>query len=434
MPVDLRFGSTTSDAGVYRRDLAANDLPSDYNVKNPLHVLEVKQTDGNPLAVAFFFGCHPTTMISQEVVSADFPGWARAKIEQSMGGGKALFFQGFGGDMNPSSGPGGASAKKATGENVANAVTAKLGSGTMQPLQGELLFRNIQVDMYLNTSRPPYPDASVPGQTLPVQVATLQIGSDPNVWGSWTLVALSNEVVREQADHLAMRWSPATRITMMGYTNGVGSYLPTRAITERDQAAFYGQGQGWTQNDYEGAASFYYTWHQYAPSVSSDLMSWRDDRISSRLAPRLHTEARWSFGGGTQGDSVIAVYDHDGVRLTWINSFSPPLSAVGPSFNPDWKIVGAGDYNEDGKTDIVWWNEETAQVWFMYMDSTTVIGGTFGPGGSKLRLGDRRHGRLRWERKERSAVVEPANGRNMGQLPVRPSVLRRRIRAVPRIR
>ncbi|MDH3512962.1 MAG: hypothetical protein OER85_19145, partial [Gammaproteobacteria bacterium] len=38
----------------------------------------------------------------------------------------------------------------------------------------------------------------------------------------------------------------------------------------------------------------------------------------------------------------------------------------------NWKIAGNGDYNGDGKADILWRNESTGQNWMYLMNGATI--------------------------------------------------------------
>ena len=40
-----------------------------------------------------------------------------------------------------------------------------------------------------------------------------------------------------------------------------------------------------------------------------------------------------------------------------------------------WNIVGSGDFNADGKPDILWENSSTGQHVILFMDGTSPIGG-----------------------------------------------------------
>ena len=60
--------------------------------------------------------------------------------------------------------------------------------------------------------------------------------------------------------------------------------------------------------------------------------------------------------------------------------------AAGP-FNPgpSWQIKGTGDFNGDGKSDILWQNTDgTAAIWLMNGMNATAVGavGPFNPGPS----------------------------------------------------
>ena len=63
-------------------------------------ILRVDRMDGRPLAVVYNFACHPYITVPRGGVTADFPGFASAVIEENLGhGAMALFLQGAGGDI-----------------------------------------------------------------------------------------------------------------------------------------------------------------------------------------------------------------------------------------------------------------------------------------------------------------------------------------------
>ena len=99
-----------STIGVYRRETrdgrdVLGEVP-DHPVDTSVGVIRVDDLDGNPIAVAFRYSCHPVTMGPRSVVvSSDFPGVARSVVEHSIGG-LALFLQGGGGNINPRAGMG----------------------------------------------------------------------------------------------------------------------------------------------------------------------------------------------------------------------------------------------------------------------------------------------------------------------------------------
>jgi len=63
-------------------------------------ILRIDRLDGRPLAVVYNFACHPYLTVPQGGVTADFPGFASAVIEENLGeGAMALFLQGAGGDI-----------------------------------------------------------------------------------------------------------------------------------------------------------------------------------------------------------------------------------------------------------------------------------------------------------------------------------------------
>jgi len=59
------------------------------------------------------------------------------------------------------------------------------------------------------------------------------------------------------------------------------------------------------------------------------------------------------------------------------------VGAVGSNPGPSWEVKGSGDFNGDGKSDIVWQSSDgTPAIWLM--DGTNVLStsaaGSFNPG------------------------------------------------------
>lgn len=78
------------------------DVASVGPVDPQVGLVRLDREDGRPLAVIYNFACHPIMNPPSKGNSADFPGFASAVIEESLGHGALAFFvQGCGGDINP---------------------------------------------------------------------------------------------------------------------------------------------------------------------------------------------------------------------------------------------------------------------------------------------------------------------------------------------
>jgi hypothetical protein len=109
-PARIGAGWGECQIGVYRREFRAGrdmlgSVPG-HPIDPSVGVIRVDDLEGHPLALIFRYSCHPVTMGPRSaVVSADFPGAARQVLEQCLGG-KAIFLQGCGGNINPAVGMG----------------------------------------------------------------------------------------------------------------------------------------------------------------------------------------------------------------------------------------------------------------------------------------------------------------------------------------
>ena len=91
--------------------------------------------------------------------------------------------------------------------------------------------------------------------------------------------------------------------------------------------------------------------------------------------------------------------EHDGQAAIWEMNGTNVISeaAVADNPGPSWKAIGTGDFNGDGKSDILWQNADgQAAIW--EMNGTNILSGCCGGPQSWAELAGRRNRRLqrRW--------------------------------------
>jgi serralysin len=106
--------------------------------------------------------------------------------------------------------------------------------------------------------------------------------------------------------------------------------------------------------------------------------------VGSNPGPSWQIKGTGDFNG--DGKSDILWQGQDGTPAVWLmdGTHATFVGAVGP-FNPgpSWEIKGTGDFNGDSKADILWQNDDgTPVIWTM--DGTNVVSigaaGSFNPG------------------------------------------------------
>lgn len=83
----------------FSRDYAEG-LQSGRFFDKTVSLVRFEQEDGRPLGTIFSIACHPATILDNTMVSPDYVGTARARIEESSDGAPAMFIQGFCGDVH----------------------------------------------------------------------------------------------------------------------------------------------------------------------------------------------------------------------------------------------------------------------------------------------------------------------------------------------
>ncbi len=106
-PARLSWGTSTTDFATNRRTNKEAEVPElrtagklqgpfDHDVP----VLAVRNAEDKLTAILFGYACH-STVLSGNVWSADYPGYAQATLEATHPGAVALFWAGCGADQNP---------------------------------------------------------------------------------------------------------------------------------------------------------------------------------------------------------------------------------------------------------------------------------------------------------------------------------------------
>ena len=239
-----------------------------------LDVLRVVDTHGGLIAMACFTACHPVCLRDYNRVYTDFPGPARTRIEQRLGG-VALFFQGYTGISNPRV----RDAEVISAELSEDAIA--LCSGPMAEITGAVQGRLAAIGLPFQ----PLPDASilerargaggiyarwesamavladrVPGE-LPTPIQAIRIGDGAD---AWILSVSAHEVTSDLAAPIrALR--PDNRVTLLGFSNSQVSYVPSRRVltlpASDDPFPFCA--------NYEGGAAF--AWYGHRAPLTLDV-------------------------------------------------------------------------------------------------------------------------------------------------------------------
>lgn len=265
VPSKLTWGSSTTDFATNRRTNKEAEVPeqrtagkllgpSDHDVP----VLAVHSLDDKLTAVLFGYACH-STVLSGQLWSADYPGYAQTTLEASHPGAVALFWAGCGADQNP--------LPRRTpqlaehyGKRLAAAVDRVLLTTKMREVSPRLSCKYAEVAAPLDKlptkemltqqvkSTNKYEavlaklllDQLAAGQplsaTYPYPVSVWRIGDEVK------FVALGGEVVVDYALRIKAELDSATWVA--GYAHDVMAYIPSRRVL--------------TEGGYEGGGAMVY--------------------------------------------------------------------------------------------------------------------------------------------------------------------------------
>ena len=251
-PASLHWGSGTSTFAVNRRENSEAKVPqlrSQGHLKGPIDhsvpVLAVRNADGELRCVLFGYACH-ATVLSSQVWSGDYPGFAQIEIDKNHPGCTAMFWAGCGADQNP--------LPRRTvelarhyGRHLANSVDAVLLTSSMEMIEPMLRTSFAEIDLPFG----PLPDRkSIQQDTQSkdryvaarAHFLLSQMANDqplapqyPYGIGVWKLgsqvdfVFLGGEVVVDYSLRLKSELR-SDRSWIAGYANDVMAYIPSRRV------------------------------------------------------------------------------------------------------------------------------------------------------------------------------------------------------------
>jgi hypothetical protein len=250
----VRRGDGEYIFGANREGIADPDVP----------VLLVESPEGTPLAVAFTYACHNTTIRNGHEgfyrYHPDFAGVAAEQVEARLAGSTAIYVTGAAGEIDPQP-QGGLEQAERHGKTLAAVVLATLDRARRRPVRGPVRtsYREIVLPLdrvpsrakYIELSKSPIAyrrrharqilaqmEAGTLPREVPLPIQIWRFGTD------LTLVALAGEVGVDYALRLKRDFG-ADRVWPVAYANEVPCYLPSdRVLSEGGYEAGWDRDQG----------------------------------------------------------------------------------------------------------------------------------------------------------------------------------------------
>ncbi len=136
--------------------------------------------------------------------------------------------------------------------------------------------------------------------------------------------------------------------------------------------------------DLNGDGSLDLLWQR---SPDGSLLAWYMAGLSrssfSYLSPAVVSDPNWKivgtglFDAGSQADLVWQHQTSGALLLWYMNGVTRQSWAAlnpGAVTDPNWKVMGTGDFDDDGRPDLVWRNGATGAIVVWYMNDATRTG------------------------------------------------------------
>ncbi|CAI6025192.1 neutral/alkaline non-lysosomal ceramidase N-terminal domain-containing protein [Cohnella sp. JJ-181] len=249
----------TSRFGVSRRKLTEQGVqwkPAyDTEIDHDLFVLKLVDGERQVRGILYNYGCHPTSMSSDNyLISNDYPGKTSSVLEETYPGATAFFLQGCAGEIKPMKSASGDDFISCTveqmeeaGAELARAVIQVMEASAFSPIQGP--FRTMLTEATLRMERTPVEhfegiandpaigEARRRGAARKIEQIEKGFTKEQTsiyiaIWhldDATRLIALEGEISTEYA-MLLKQLFPGGKTIVLGYSNGVSFYVPTRKM------------------------------------------------------------------------------------------------------------------------------------------------------------------------------------------------------------
>ncbi|MCC6491583.1 MAG: hypothetical protein IT424_01020 [Pirellulales bacterium] len=265
-------------------------------VDHDLPVMLVRDSIGAPQAIIASYASHAVTLnAADNVVSGDWPGYAREAIEAMYPGATAMIMIGAAGDSNPS--PAGTPAvAQSHGQSIADEVRRLIDGRLLAPVSQDLAAFHSEIELDYATRLEPGDPSS----------ARLAPGPASAMYGvtSWTfgkdlaMVFMEGEVVVDYS--LRLKQELGDKLWLNAYSNDVQGYIPSERIL--------------FEGGYEADSSTYYyaVPGRFAHGLEDKIVAAVHDHLDdfTGIADRLRLVVDSSSGGlsiANLGDEVVTI-------------------------------------------------------------------------------------------------------------------------------
>jgi hypothetical protein len=208
-------------------------------VDHDLPVMVVRDSVGQAAAIITSYAAHAVTLnYGDNLVSGDWPGYARERIEAMFPGAAAMVMIGAGADANPNAF--GLAAAQNHGQSIANEIQRLITHELLTPVSQDLSAFHSEIELDYATTLTPGDPASA--RLAPAPNATMYGVTSWTFGKDLAMVFMEGEVVVDYS--LRLKSELGDKLWVNGYSNDVQGYIPSERILyeggyEADSSGYY---------------------------------------------------------------------------------------------------------------------------------------------------------------------------------------------------